>query len=49
MWNRLFNEQDIQNHLNGKKRVTKTQFIDSLCNDSDLADDIKSVLEEGVM
>ena len=34
---------------NGKKRVTKTQFIDSLCNDSDLADDIKSVLEEGVM
>lgn len=34
---------------NGKKQITKTQFIDSLCNDSDLADDIKSILTKGVM
>ena len=34
---------------NGKKQITKTEFIDSLCNDSDLADDITSVLEKGVM
>lgn len=34
---------------NGKQQITKTEFIDSLCNDSDLADDIKSVLEKGVM
>lgn len=34
---------------NGKKQITKTDFIDRLCNDSDLADDIKSVLEKGVM